>query len=319
MFVFTCVKGSTAGCLVAVRRAVIDGVSGLSLNHARAVDVVRQGRRHLSVNRENGVLHSLAVPRLVPWDGVWFGEQCVDGEGFPGARFGRRHIAWSASIEGPSRAHGIRADGSKRSGRNLHCCWTKVKTFRKKVVKSKLMVRAWCSQEMLLSSGAVGEWCFCVQAGRFLCPPEHRGVNRPPSRLCLSNEQMRETSNATRYPINWWSCNRLGLSNILIALSMTRTKEEAQWPLRGLWGAGGQDLLQIPAWIFSTVVIMTAASALMSANHLIPRFGNQRLPLDARHSGTNSIASTDKTKGKKTSLKPTVGLVASVLIKTSQF
>ncbi len=44
---------------------------------------------------------------------------------------------------------------------------------------------------------------------------------RPPARLCLFKWQMSQTSGSTRDPINWWSCNKLRLSNILMALCTT--------------------------------------------------------------------------------------------------
>lgn len=44
---------------------------------------------------------------------------------------------------------------------------------------------------------------------------------RPPARLCLFKWQMSQTSGSTRDPINWWSCNKLRLSNILMALCAT--------------------------------------------------------------------------------------------------
>lgn len=129
-----CVKRPTIGGLVAVGRAIVDRVSRLSLNHARAVDVVRQRWVHLSMNRVDGahcrrILHGLRDTGLFSCDGVWLGKQCIDGEGFSSARFRWRYTTMSASIvcmKWCPRAHRVSANGSKRPGRKLHVCWMKV-------------------------------------------------------------------------------------------------------------------------------------------------------------------------------------------------
>lgn len=140
-------------------------------------------------------------------------EECVDCEGFPCARFWWSRQAGVTDIvrmESRMWTHWL----SKRfvsSSRHLHGFWL---VFPKYLFKRKLS-----AAEMLSSL----EWSrmLLVEPGAVLYLLGDARCERPPVRFCLFKWQMSQTSGATRDPINWWSCNKLRLSNILMALSTT--------------------------------------------------------------------------------------------------